>query len=84
MTSLQRNSWFLTPAGWRTAEDPVAVWDAEVWPVDTLAAGVCEMDEAGGFVGWQEVWRDRWRTDELGQAITHFGQVPPVMVPAAA
>lgn len=84
MTSLQRSSWFLTPAGWRMLEDPVAVWDAEVWPAGTLAAGVCEFDGAGRFAGWQEVWRDPWRAQELGQALTHFGQVPPVAVPAAA
>jgi hypothetical protein len=76
MTIAVATSWFLTPSGWRSTEDPVAVWDAEVWPAGTLVAGILEWDEIRGRETWVEHWRDRWNPQEVGRATTQFGTIP--------
>ncbi len=84
MNTLTATSWFLTAEGWRSSDDRVAVWDAEVWPTGTLAAGRSEDDGRGLGARWTEHWRDEWRAGEVAAAMARYGSDPLRPVLAAA
>jgi hypothetical protein len=75
--------WFLTPEGWRTTPDRVAIHDAETWPARTLLAGLFEEDPVSHQGLWREIWRDRELNTAVEAALLRFGRTPDEALVAA-